>query len=50
MSKDKPKHGPKSSSPRELATTKKKGSVELNEEELKRASGGGVPAVQKVRD
>jgi hypothetical protein len=44
MSKDKGKQHPKGASPDELAKTKKKGSVELNEEQLRKASGGVISA------
>lgn len=41
MSKDKPKH-PKSAKADELAKTKKKGSVELTEQDMHKVSGGAV--------
>jgi hypothetical protein len=40
MGKDKSKQHPKSASPDDLAKTKKKGNVELTEQELRKASGG----------
>jgi hypothetical protein len=42
MSKDKGKQHPKGASPDELAKTKKKGNVELTEQELSKASGGWI--------
>jgi hypothetical protein len=40
MSKDKGKQHPKGASPDETAKTKKKASVELTEEQLRKTSGG----------
>lgn len=42
MTEDKAKAQPKSTSPDELAKTKKRGSVELTEQELRKAAGGVV--------
>ena len=42
MTDDKANERPKSTSPDELAKTKKKGSVELTEQELRKAAGGLV--------
>jgi hypothetical protein len=42
MTDDKAKEQPKSTSPDELAKTKKKSGVELTEQELRKAAGGAL--------